>query len=93
MPEASASPSAIATLIVLSPANDAMVSTRTTVDHRWPEVAECFAVFREKKRISIKFDGKIRIGNLRLTGGTSNLALEIEGLVTIVGEELLLLHY
>ena len=43
-----------------------------------------------KKRLRI-FDGKIRIGNLRLTGGTSNLALEIEGLVTIVGEELLLL--
>ena len=47
MPEASASPSAIATLIVLSPANDAMVIIRTIVDHRWPEVAECFVVFRE----------------------------------------------
>ena len=45
MPEASASPSAIATLIVPSLANDAMVYTRTTVDHRWQVVAECFVVF------------------------------------------------
>ena len=50
MPEASASPSAIATLIVLSPANDALVITRTTVDHRWPEVAGCFVAFRENRR-------------------------------------------
>ena len=50
MPEASASPSAIATLIVLSPANDALVITRTTVDHRWPEVAGCFVAFREERR-------------------------------------------
>jgi len=50
MPEASASPSAIATLIVLSPANDALVTTRTTVDHRWPEVAGCFVAFRERRR-------------------------------------------
>ena len=47
MPEASASPSAIATLIVLSLANDAMVYTRTTVDRRWLVAAECFMVFRE----------------------------------------------
>ena len=47
MPEASASPSAIATLIALSLANDAMAYTRTTVDRRWLVVAECFMVFRE----------------------------------------------
>ena len=37
------------------------------------------------------FDLTLLFENLRLTGGTSNLALDIEWLVTIVGEELLLL--
>jgi len=51
MLEAFASLSVIATLTAPSSlANDAMVSTRTTVDHRWPAVLECFVEFRTRSQ-------------------------------------------
>ena len=46
MPEASASPFATVTPIVPFLAKAAMAFTRTTVDRRWPEVAECFVAIR-----------------------------------------------
>ena len=59
-PEASASPCATAMLTAPSPVNAAMAFTRTTVDRRWPEVAECFVAISEALARTKPSQGSLR---------------------------------